>query len=80
MGLEHNYYGDQAFTFSFDKSVIVWDLRTGKKITKLEGHNGEINCCKIDFTGEICATGSSDRTCKVWDIGTGKVLETFEDA
>lgn len=34
-------------TCSFDKTAIIWDLKTGKKVTKLEGHNGEVNCCKF---------------------------------
>lgn len=61
-------------TCSFDKTAKIWDLKSGKLIMNLTGHNGEINCCKFEYTGEICATGSTDRTSIIWDVGSGKQI------
>jgi WD40 repeat protein len=29
ISIDHNYHGDQAVTSSFDKTAIVWDLKSG---------------------------------------------------
>ena len=43
----------------------VWDVRTGRCIHTLTGHQGEISSCQFNYASDLCISGSIDRTCKV---------------
>eukprot|EP00501_MAST-03F_sp_TOSAG23-6_P000877 GSMAST32.ASY1.ANO1.913.1 assembled CDS len=57
---------------SFDHTVKVWDIKTGRCINTLAGHHGEISSTQFNFAGDLCISGSIDRTCKIWDVATYK--------
>ncbi|KAL9643894.1 hypothetical protein ABK040_013305 [Willaertia magna] len=70
----------QVFTGSKDRTMIHWDLLTGKKIsiTKNE-HPKEITCCSLSSDGSILATGSIDNKIRLFDTKNGmKLIDTFE--
>jgi WD40 repeat protein len=50
----------------------VWDARTGKRVTALEGHAGVISDVAFDATGERVATASTDGSVRIWDARTGE--------
>ncbi len=50
---------------SFDNTVKVWDVRSGRCIHSLTGHQGEISSCQFNYSSDLCVSGSIDRTCKV---------------
>lgn len=47
---------------SADKSVILWDMRTGRSVQMFETHEADINTVKFHPSGDAVATGSDDAT------------------
>ena len=66
---------DVLMTGSYDATVKVWDIGTGKVIRTLEGHSSGIRC--LQFTETTLFTGSLDRTIKVWNWRTGECINTL---
>ncbi|KAM9417465.1 notchless protein homolog 1 isoform 1-T2 [Salvelinus alpinus] len=58
---------------SFDKSIKIWDGRTGKYLQSLRGHVGAVYQVAWSADSRLMVSGSSDSTLKVWDIKTGKL-------
>ena len=70
--------GSQAVSASWDKTLKVWDLRTGKALRTLEGHADGVNAVAVTPDGSQAVSASYDKTLKVWDLRTGKALRTLE--
>uniref|UniRef100_A0A8C8H9B1 Notchless protein homolog 1 n=1 Tax=Oncorhynchus tshawytscha TaxID=74940 RepID=A0A8C8H9B1_ONCTS len=58
---------------SFDKSIKIWDGRTGKYLQSLRGHVAAVYQVAWSADSRLMVSGSSDSTLKVWDIKTGKL-------
>lgn len=57
--------------------VRVWDVNSGKSITKLVGHTDNVRDILISDDGDTLLTASSDQTVKVWSITAGRCLHTL---
>jgi eukaryotic-like serine/threonine-protein kinase len=55
-----------------DGFVMIWDVRTGEEIFRLEGHKGLVTRLAMSPTGPRMATGSADRTIRIWNTNNGK--------
>ena len=62
-------------TGSYDKTIKIWNLDTGKEIRTLTGHTGGIRCLQFDDSKLI--SGSMDGTMKLWNWRTGACLATY---
>uniref|UniRef100_A0A8C5N1R5 Notchless protein homolog 1 n=1 Tax=Leptobrachium leishanense TaxID=445787 RepID=A0A8C5N1R5_9ANUR len=58
---------------SFDKSIKLWDGKTGKYISSLRGHVGAVYQISWSADSRLLVSGSSDSTLKVWDTKTKKL-------
>ncbi|OCL03364.1 F-box/WD repeat-containing protein pof1 [Glonium stellatum] len=63
-------------TGSYDATVKIWDIETGKELRTLKGHTAGIRCLHFDDTRLL--TGSIDQTIKVWNWRTGECVKTLE--
>ena len=63
-------------TAGYDHLAIVWDIKTGKSIRELRGHNGSIFAAEFDPSSRILATASADATVKIWQVSDGQRLDT----
>ena len=50
---------------SCDKSVMVWDMRSGSCVQVFEGHESDVNSVKFYPSGDAIATASDDATVSV---------------
>ena len=60
----------QVVTGSFDKSVKVWDVNSGKEIKSFSGQQGHqqmVLSVAISPDGSMIASGGTDNTLKIWD-------------
>ena len=63
---------------SWDKTLKVWDLETGRVLRTLKGHSNTVSCMAVTANGKGLVSGSWDKTLKVWDLETGSPLRTLE--
>jgi len=47
---------------SCDKTLMVWDMRTGECSQVFEGHDSDINSVRFYPSGDAVASGSDDAT------------------
>ncbi|KAJ6022047.1 hypothetical protein N7540_007551 [Penicillium herquei] len=66
---------------SDDNTVTIWDS-TGRRISVLEGHSGEISYVKWSEDGKQIATCSEDESLRIWNADSGvctSILVGHED-
>jgi WD40 repeat protein len=64
---------------SWDKTVRLWEVTTGRELHVLNGHEDDISCVCFSPNGKVLASSGleKDRTIRLWDAATGKPLATL---
>ncbi|MEH2302702.1 MAG: serine/threonine-protein kinase [Nostoc sp.] len=62
---------------SWDNTIKLWDVNTGKEIRTLIGHANWVNSVAFSRDGKFLASGSADCTIKLWQVHTGIEIQTF---
>lgn len=78
LGVAYSPDGKRVASASADKTVRVWNARTGEAIATLTGHKDEVTCVAFTADGKRIVSGSADKTLKLWDLDTKKELRTLE--
>eukprot|EP00928_Gymnodinium_smaydae_P013631 TRINITY_DN14961_c0_g1_i1.p1 TRINITY_DN14961_c0_g1~~TRINITY_DN14961_c0_g1_i1.p1 ORF type:complete len:522 (-),score=95.94 TRINITY_DN14961_c0_g1_i1:182-1696(-) len=60
---------------SFDKSVRLWDGRTGRYVHAFRGHVGDVYQLAWSADSRLLVSASKDSTVKLWNVGTRKLQE-----
>jgi len=68
----------QIVSGSRNKTVKIWDVRSGKCTQILKGHNNCVNSVAISLDGKTVVSGSYDKTVKIWDVNSGKDIKTLK--
>jgi WD40 repeat protein len=66
--------GRRIITGSYDKTVRVWDTKSGREIAALHGHEGEVMSVAITPDGRRIISGSFDKTVRVWEAESGREI------
>lgn len=69
--------GTRVVSASLDKTLKVWDVRTGAVLHTLTGHAEPVLGCAYSPDGTRIVSASYDRTLKVWDAESGAELLTL---
>jgi hypothetical protein len=70
--------GQRAVSASWDNTLKVWHLETGRELQTLKGHSGPVSGVALSPDGQRAVSASSDHTLKVWDLETGRELRSLE--
>ena len=69
--------GQMLASGSYDETVRVWDVNSGKALKALNGHTNWVNSVSFSLDGQL-ASGSNDNTIRVWDVNSGKALKILK--
>ncbi|KAG0671709.1 ubiquitin-binding SDF ubiquitin ligase complex subunit met30 [Maudiozyma exigua] len=73
LSLQHNYR--LLFTGSYDSTVAIWDIHSGKLVRRLQGHSDGVKA--LYFDDQKLITGSLDKTIRIWNYVTGECISTY---
>lgn len=63
-------------TGSYDATIKIWDLDTGKELRTLEGHTSGVRC--LQFDGCQLISGGMDKTIRIWNWKTGECVRALD--
>ncbi|CAD8103768.1 unnamed protein product [Paramecium sonneborni] len=63
----NDHYSVQA-----DKSICLWDVKTGQQKFKLNGHSDQVYSVCFSPDGTTLASSSEDKSIRLWDVQEGK--------
>jgi WD40 repeat-containing protein SMU1 len=67
----------QVLSGSFDGTVRVHGLKSGKMLKEFRGHTSYVNDAIFSAEGGQVISGSSDATVRVWDAKTCECVHAF---
>ncbi|CAM36961.2 conserved hypothetical protein [Leishmania braziliensis MHOM/BR/75/M2904] len=70
--------GDMFLTASRDRTVRLWNVRTGGCTLMKGGHNGFVLSCDFSPKGNRVVSSSDDRTIKLWSTSSCNKVATFK--
>ncbi|KAK9450659.1 40S ribosomal protein RACK1 [Limtongia smithiae] len=72
-----SYDGLHAISASWDKTLRLWDLQTGKTLSRFVGHTSDVLSVSFSSNNRQIVSGSRDKTIKLWNtIGDCKYTIT----
>lgn len=63
---------------SWDRTVRVWDLATGRAVHVFEGHDQYVESVGITPDGRSAVSGSVDGSVRVWDLTVGMLADVLQ--
>lgn len=69
--------GQRAVSASSDRTIKLWDLRTGAQLRTFKGHRDLVHTIAFTKNGKFAISGSDDLSLKVWDIEAGTNERTY---
>jgi WD40 repeat protein len=69
--------GKIAISGSEDRTVAVWELKSGRHLRSLIGHKGIVRAVAFSPDGKTALSCADDHTVKWWDLATGRLLRTL---
>ena len=61
-----------------DRSIILWDLKTGAIRSEFRKHEDVVNALAFSPDGNTLASGGDDRTAILWDLASGRAKRTLK--
>ncbi|HBI46073.1 MAG TPA: hypothetical protein DDY78_24940, partial [Planctomycetales bacterium] len=76
-GLAVSPDGKQLLTASFDKTVRLWDVATGRELQRCEGHTEKVHGVVFLPDGVRALSASDDKTVRLWNLKDGHEIRSF---
>ncbi|XP_077983811.1 WD40 repeat-containing protein SMU1 [Glandiceps talaboti] len=70
--------GSQLLSTSFDQTIRVHGLKSGKTLKEFRGHTSFVNDSMFTADGHHIISASSDGTVKVWNVKSTECTNTFK--
>ena len=69
--------GKMIAAATYDKTVRLWDVATGRMLRTLIGHTELVQSVEFSPDGTTVVSASADATTKLWEVATGRELRTL---
>lgn len=69
--------GRYALSGSWDGTLKLWEVKTGKKVRTFRGHKDLVMSVAFSPDGRYALSASFDKTLKLWEVATGKEIRTL---
>jgi WD40 repeat protein len=69
--------GKTVASGSWDRSVKLWDVATGREFCTLTGHGSDVGSVVFSPDGKTVMSASEDRTLKLWEVKSCRELRSF---
>ncbi len=66
--------GNTLVSGSWDQTIKLWEVATGKVIRTLQGHRGNVYSVAFSADGKMLASGSWDGSTRLWNVQTRKEI------
>ncbi|MFL5332316.1 MAG: WD40 repeat domain-containing protein, partial [Geminicoccaceae bacterium] len=78
-GLAVSPDGKSLLSGGEDRTVRLWDLKTGKELRRFEGHGDKVRAVAFSADGKQAVSGTilGDATLRIWDVETGKEASKY---
>ena len=70
--------GRRALSGSADRTIRLWDVKTGKSLRVFEGVTAAVKSVVFAPSGKQALSGGEDGSVVLWDVETGKAVQRFE--
>lgn len=74
VGVAFNPITHTLASASWDKTVNLWDVASGKLVRTLEGHTSRVDAIAFSSDGRLLASKSHDGTLRLWSCDTWQTL------
>jgi WD40 repeat protein len=78
IGVSYAPDGRHVLSTSYDQTVRLWDVSTGKEVRRFEGHTAWPYAAVLSPDGRHVLSGGDDLVLRIWDAQTGKELRPGE--
>ena len=65
-------------TASYDATIKLWDVESGKCLHTLEGHTDPVYSVAFSPDGKYLASGSFDKHLHIWNVKDGSLMRTYQ--
>ncbi|SMD33695.1 WD40 repeat [Reichenbachiella faecimaris] len=69
--------GNVVYSASDDKSIKMWDVKTGVDISTFNAHTAPVKCMELSEDGQLLVSGDLQGNLLLWDAKTGLVKTTI---
>jgi WD40 repeat protein len=69
--------GTRAICASWEDTLVVWDLASGRQLHNLAGHEGEVLALAVTPDSQRLLSASADRRVRTWDLDAGRELQVL---
>lgn len=70
------YDNNYVYSGSVDELIMVWDVKSYKRVRIMEGHEGTVVSLAVD--GPLICSGGADTTIRLWRKETGELLRILQ--
>ena len=71
--------GDYVASASRDKTIKLWDVKSGRCVITLIGHDNWVTSLVFHPCGKYLLSASDDKSLRIWDLSNGRCYRRMLD-